>query len=90
MSKYIYNLSFAGEWWAQKASQHPELQSFAIKVLSQTCEGASRYKLQSRLAEKLVFTEGTTSCELERLEDLAFVHYNLHLKSCKAKLSEEQ
>ena len=85
MSKYIYNLSFAGEWWAQKASQHPELQSFAIKVLSQTCEGASRYKLQSRLAEKLVFTEGTTSCELERLEDLAFVHYNLHLKSCKAK-----
>ncbi|CAF1704291.1 unnamed protein product [Brassica oleracea var. botrytis] len=79
-----------GEWWAQKASQHPELQSFAIKVLSQTCEGASRYKLQSRLAEKLVFTEGTTSCELERLEDLAFVHYNLHLKSCKAKLSEEQ
>ncbi|XP_009135274.1 uncharacterized protein LOC103859489 [Brassica rapa] len=79
-----------GEWWAQKASQHPELQSFAIKVLSQTCEGASRYKLQSRLAEKLVPSEGMTSCEQERLEDLAFVHYNLHLKSCKAKLSEEQ
>ncbi|KAH0934156.1 hypothetical protein HID58_011273 [Brassica napus] len=78
------------EWWAQKASQHPELQSFAIKVLSQTCEGASRYKLQSRLAEKLVPSEGMTSCEQERLEDLAFVHYNLHLKSCKAKLSEEQ
>ena len=34
--------------------------------------------------------EGMTSCEQERLEDLAFVHYNLHLKSCKAKLSEEQ
>ncbi|KAL0717101.1 hypothetical protein Bca4012_066423 [Brassica carinata] len=79
-----------GEWWAQKASQHPELQSVAIKILSQTCEGASRYKLQSKLAEKLVLTEGMTSCEQERLEDLAFVHYNLHLKSCKAKLSDEQ
>ncbi|XP_018489865.1 uncharacterized protein LOC108860493 [Raphanus sativus] len=78
------------EWWAQKASNHPELQSFAIKILSQTCEGTSRYKLQSRLAEKLVLTEGMTSYEQERLEDLAFVHYNLHLKSCKAKLSEEQ
>ncbi|XP_018485877.1 uncharacterized protein LOC108856544 [Raphanus sativus] len=78
------------EWWAQKASNHPELQSFAIKILSQTCEGASRYKLQSKLAEKLVLTEGMTSFEQERLEDLAFVHYNLHLKSCKAKLSEEQ
>ncbi|KAJ0249374.1 HAT transposon superfamily protein [Hirschfeldia incana] len=78
------------EWWAQKVRKHPELQSFAIKVLSQTCEGASRYMLKSKLAEKLVLTEGMTSSEQERLEDLAFVHYNLHLKSCKAKPSEEQ
>ncbi|CAN7112618.1 unnamed protein product [Brassica rapa subsp. narinosa] len=46
------------EWWAQKASQHPELQSFAIKILSQTCEGASRYKLKRSIAERLLLTRG--------------------------------
>ncbi|KAG7581746.1 HAT C-terminal dimerization domain [Arabidopsis suecica] len=78
------------DWWTEKASQHPELQSFAIKILSQTCEGASRYKLKRSLAEKLLLTEGMSHCERKHLEELAFVHYNLHLQSCKAKLSEEQ
>uniref|UniRef100_M4FE40 HAT C-terminal dimerisation domain-containing protein n=2 Tax=Brassica campestris TaxID=3711 RepID=M4FE40_BRACM len=67
------------EWWAEKASQHPELQSFAIKVLSQTCEGASRYMLKRRVAEKLLLTRGMSRCEKQHLEELAFVHYNLHL-----------
>ncbi|XP_010499792.1 PREDICTED: uncharacterized protein LOC104777262 isoform X2 [Camelina sativa] len=74
------------EWWAQTASQYPELQSFAIKILSQTCEGASRYKLKRSLAEKLLLTEGMSHCERKHLEELAFVHYNLQLQSCKAKL----
>ncbi|CAA7016287.1 unnamed protein product [Microthlaspi erraticum] len=78
------------EWWGQKASQYPELQSFAIKVLSQTCEGASRYKLKRNLAEKLLLTEGRSQFEQHQLEKLAFVHYNLHLQSCKAKLSGKQ
>ncbi|AEE75277.1 putative transcription factor/ chromatin remodeling BED-type(Zn) family [Arabidopsis thaliana] len=72
------------DWWTEKASQHPELQSFAIKILSQTCEGASRYKLKRSLAEKLLLTEGMSHCERKHLEELAFVHYNLHLQSCKA------
>ncbi|CAA7016288.1 unnamed protein product [Microthlaspi erraticum] len=74
------------EWWAQKASEHPELQSFAVKVLSQTCEGASRYKMKRSLAEKLLLTEGMSRSEQQHLEELAFVHYNLHLQSCKTKL----
>lgn len=74
------------EWWTQKASEHPELQSFAIKVLSQTCEGASRYNLKRNVAEKLLLTKGVSPCEKQHLEELAFVHYNLHLQSCKAKL----
>ncbi|KAL1204841.1 hypothetical protein V5N11_017444 [Cardamine amara subsp. amara] len=73
------------EWWAQKASQYPELQSFAIKILSQTCEGASRYKLKRSLAEKMLLTEGMSHFEKQQLEELAFVHYNLHLQNCKAK-----
>ncbi|CAH2073157.1 unnamed protein product, partial [Thlaspi arvense] len=76
------------EWWAQKARKYPELQSIAIKVLSQTCDGASRYKLDRSLAEKLLLTRGMSHGEKQHLEQLAFVHYNLHLQSCKAKLSE--
>ncbi|KAF3612036.1 hypothetical protein DY000_02050768 [Brassica cretica] len=72
-----------GEWWAQKASEHPELQSFAVKVLSQTCEGASRYKLKRNVAEKLLLSKGVSPCEKQHLEELTFVHYNLHLQSSK-------
>ncbi|KAG2317910.1 hypothetical protein Bca52824_021032 [Brassica carinata] len=68
------------EWWAKRSSQHPELQSFAIKILSQTCEGASRYKLNRSVAEKLLLTRGMSHCEKQHLEELAFVHYNLHLQ----------
>ncbi|CAN6926206.1 unnamed protein product [Brassica oleracea] len=57
------------EWWAQKASQHPELQSFAIKILSQTCEGASKYKLKRSVAEKLLLTRGMSRFEEQHLEE---------------------
>ena len=80
---FFESLFVAGEWWAQKASEHPELQSFAIKVLSQTCEGASRYKLKRNVAEKLLLSKGVSPCEKQHLEELAFVHYNLHLQSSK-------
>ncbi|CAN7075147.1 unnamed protein product [Brassica oleracea var. botrytis] len=72
------------EWWAQKASQHPELQSFAIKILSQTCEGASKYKLKRSVAEKLLLTRGMSRFEEQHLEEFAFVHYSLHLQRSKA------
>ncbi|KAG7631037.1 hypothetical protein ISN44_As03g012980 [Arabidopsis suecica] len=77
------------EWWAHKASQYPELQSLAIKILSQTCEGASKYKLKRSLAEKLLLSEGMSNRERQHLDELVFVQYNLHLQSYKAKLSEE-
>lgn len=80
----ILSLCVAAEWWAQKASQHPELQSFAIKILSQTCEGASRYKLKRSIAEKLLLTRGMSRCEEQHLEELSFVHYSLHLQRFKA------
>lgn len=75
---------FVAEWWAQKASQHPELQSFAIKILSQTCEGASKYKLKRSVAEKLLLTRGMSRFEEQHLEEFAFVHYSLHLQRSKA------
>uniref|UniRef100_A0A1J3IPW9 Uncharacterized protein n=2 Tax=Noccaea caerulescens TaxID=107243 RepID=A0A1J3IPW9_NOCCA len=52
----------------EKASQHLKLQTFAIKILSQTCEGASRYKLKKSLAGKMLLTEGRSHCEQQHLQ----------------------
>ncbi|KAL6144361.1 hypothetical protein ACLB2K_055055 [Fragaria x ananassa] len=41
-------------WWSSYGKQCPELQRFAIRILSQNCDGASRYGLKRTLAEKLV------------------------------------
>ncbi|KAF5452866.1 hypothetical protein F2P56_027824 [Juglans regia] len=66
-------------WWSRYGRQYPELQRFAIRILSQNCDGASRYALKRSLAEKLV-TTGRNPIEQKRLNDLAFVHYNLQLQ----------
>nr|GME15212.1 S-cell enriched with leucine-rich repeat-containing protein [Ipomoea batatas] len=54
----------------------------AVRILSQTCDGASKYNLKRTLAEALL-TEGRNQIEQERLRDLAFVHYNLQLQNFK-------
>lgn len=69
----------AAIWWSCYGHQCPELQRFAIRILSQNCDGASKYGLKRTLAEKLV-TNGRNPIEQQRLKDLAFVHYNLHLQ----------
>ncbi|KAL5554306.1 hypothetical protein UlMin_041707 [Ulmus minor] len=66
-------------WWSSYRKKYPELQKFAIRILSQNCDGASRYGLKRSLAEKLL-VKGRNPIEQRRLSDLAFVHYNLHLK----------
>nr|GLL35037.1 uncharacterized protein LOC109192333 isoform X1 [Ipomoea trifida] len=48
----------------------------AVRILSQTCDGASKYNLKRTLAEALL-TEGRNHIEQERLRDLAFVHYKI-------------
>ncbi|PRQ51797.1 putative transcription factor/ chromatin remodeling BED-type(Zn) family [Rosa chinensis] len=66
-------------WWSSYGKQCPELQRFAIRVLSQNCDGATRYGLRRTLAEKLV-TNGRNPIEQQRLSDLTFLHYNLQLQ----------
>ncbi|KAJ7952057.1 putative HAT transposon superfamily protein [Quillaja saponaria] len=67
-------------WWSQYGQQHPELQRFAIRILSQTCDGASKYGLKRTLAEKLL-TKGRNQIEeQQQLRYLTFVHYNLQLQ----------
>ncbi|XP_042515845.1 uncharacterized protein LOC122090074 [Macadamia integrifolia] len=65
-------------WWSSFGGNCPELQRFAIRILSQTCTAALRYELKRDLPEKL-HTNGRNCIEQRRLDDLIFVHYNLRL-----------
>ncbi|KAJ6678856.1 HAT TRANSPOSON SUPERFAMILY PROTEIN [Salix viminalis] len=42
------------QWWCTYGKQCPELQRFAVRILSQTCDGASRYGLKRSMAEKIL------------------------------------
>ena len=72
-------------WWFRYGGQYPELQRFATRILSQTCVGASKYRLNRSLAEKLL-TKGRDRIEQQLLSDLTFVHYNLQLQQQHSKL----
>ncbi|PSS18203.1 Flagellin [Actinidia chinensis var. chinensis] len=75
-------------WWSRYGGQCPELQRLAIRILSQTCDGASRYQLKRSLAEKLL-TKGRNYIEQQRLNDLTFVHYNLQLRNFESGVSSD-
>ncbi|KAH8503865.1 hypothetical protein H0E87_014931 [Populus deltoides] len=68
------------QWWCTYGKQCPELQRFAVRILSQTCDGASRYGLKRSMAEKLL-TDRRNPLEQQRLRDLTFVHYNLQVQN---------
>uniref|UniRef100_A0A5B6ZU29 DUF659 domain-containing protein n=1 Tax=Davidia involucrata TaxID=16924 RepID=A0A5B6ZU29_DAVIN len=75
-------------WWSYYGGQCPELQRLAIRILSQTCDGASKYELKRSLTEKLL-TKGRNRIEQQRLSDLAFVHYNLRLQNFESGVSSD-
>lgn len=70
----------AAIWWSQYGGHCPELQRLAVRILSQTCNGASHYRLKRSLVEKL-FTQGRNLIEQQRMRDLVFVHCNLQLQA---------
>ncbi|KAI7986661.1 hypothetical protein LOK49_LG14G02252 [Camellia lanceoleosa] len=75
-------------WWSYYGGQCPELQRLAIRILSQTCDGASKYQLKRSVAEKLL-TKGRNPIEQQRLNDLTFVHYNLQLRNFESGVSSD-
>ncbi|KAL3736999.1 hypothetical protein ACJRO7_025862 [Eucalyptus globulus] len=73
------------DWWSRFGEECPQLQRFAIRVFSQTCDGSSRYGLKRDMAEKLL-TGGRNRTDQERLRDLTFLSYNLQLQQFHSKL----
>lgn len=75
-------------WWSSYGQDHPELQKFAFRILSQNCDGAAKYGLKRTMAEQLL-TIGRNPIELQRLSDLAFVHYNLQLQQFQSAMDSD-
>ena len=68
---------FAAQWWEAFGGQCPELQRFAIRILSQTCS-ASGCERNWSVFER-IHTKKRNRLEQKRLNDLVFVQYNLRL-----------
>ncbi|KAG9143261.1 hypothetical protein Leryth_010189 [Lithospermum erythrorhizon] len=77
-SKDLTNLT-PEKWWSKYGDHCPELQKLAIRILSQTCNGGSKYNLKMTLAE-MIFEQGINPVEQQRLSEQAFVYYNMHLQ----------
>ena len=79
----------AAEWWYHNGGEWPKLQKLAIRVLSQTCHGASSYGLKRSFAEKHL-SEGMDNVEQQFLQDLTYVHYNLQLQQLRPEIVAER
>lgn len=67
-------------WWSFHGAEYPELHRRAIRILSQTCDGASKFNLTRSFAE-LMLTKGDEQIEIKALTDLTYVHYNMLLQN---------
>ncbi|XP_075659142.1 uncharacterized protein LOC142629024 [Castanea sativa] len=65
-------------WWKQFGLGAPDLQSFAIRVLSQCCSATGCERNWS--AFEYVHSKKRNRLEHKRVNDLVFVHYNLRLQ----------
>ncbi|KAL7084135.1 hypothetical protein ACP275_14G206300 [Erythranthe tilingii] len=68
------------KWWLKYGGECPELQKLALRILSQTCEGASKFQLKRVSVEKLLDTR-ISRREKKRLAHAVFVEYNMQLQN---------
>lgn len=74
----IFRSMIAAVWWSLHGGESAELQRLAVKILSQTCSTAARYKLRKVLSEQL-HARGRNCIEQQKFIDMEFVHNNLRL-----------
>ncbi|KAL4615700.1 hypothetical protein ACB092_07G145200 [Castanea dentata] len=65
-------------WWEQFGNDTPELQKFAIRVLSQCCSATGCERAWSTF--EFIHSKRRNRLEHKRLNDLVFVRYNLLLR----------
>eukprot|EP00253_Pinus_taeda_P020741 PITA_20741 len=78
LAKMARDVDQPAHWWESFGGQCPQLQRFAIRVLSQTCS-ASGCECNWSVFER-IHTKKRNRLEQKRLNDLVFVQYNLRLR----------
>ncbi|XP_077221619.1 uncharacterized protein LOC143855387 [Tasmannia lanceolata] len=71
-------VSFTVAWWNQFGNDVPDLQSFAVRILSQTCSATGCERNWSTFEH--IHSAKRNRLEHQRLNDLVFVHYNLKFR----------
>eukprot|EP00253_Pinus_taeda_P033861 PITA_33861 len=75
---YYTPMCFATQWWEAFGGNCPELQRFAIRILSQTCSASGCERNWSVF--KRIHTKKRNRLDQKRLDDLVYVQYNLRLR----------
>eukprot|EP00253_Pinus_taeda_P010457 PITA_10457 len=78
LAKKARDVDHPTHWWEAFGGQCPQLQKFAIRVLSQTCS-ASGCEHNWYVFER-IHTKKRNCLEQKQLNDLVFVQYNLRLR----------
>ncbi|XP_048428565.1 uncharacterized protein LOC103946149 isoform X3 [Pyrus x bretschneideri] len=73
-------------WWSLYGADYPDLQRLAVRILSQTCS-IIRSKRSGSIFERMYSKKGNR-LEQQRLNDLVFVHHNLHLQHMCSEASK--
>ncbi|CAL9129750.1 unnamed protein product [Musa textilis] len=74
-------------WWSMYASDYPDLQRFAVRILSQTCRMPA-FRRNCYINEYAHSSKNRL--ERARLNDTTFVHYNLHLQEGQPVATESK
>ncbi|XP_009418974.2 uncharacterized protein LOC103999056 [Musa acuminata AAA Group] len=74
-------------WWSMYASDYPDLQRFAVRILSQTCRMPT-FRRNCYINEYA--RSSKNRLERARLNDATFVHYNLHLQEGQPVATESK
>lgn len=73
-------------WWSLYAADYPELQRFAVRILSQKCSITQCKRSRSMFGN--LQKKSRNRLENQRLNDLIFVHFNLHLQQRQSDASK--
>ncbi|URE40435.1 Plant organelle RNA recognition domain [Musa troglodytarum] len=79
--------SLKAAWWSMYASDYPDLQRFAVRILSQTCRMPA-FRRNCYINEYAHSSKNRL--ERARLNDTTFVHYNLHLQEGQPVATESK
>ncbi|KAK9283196.1 hypothetical protein L1049_011432 [Liquidambar formosana] len=75
-------------WWSLYASDYPDLQRLAIRILSQTCSVTHCERSWSMFER--IHSKKRNRLEHHRLNDLIFVHYNLLLQERRSEAGKSR